>query len=76
LGAEPKKLGYLKYLVRRYIEFKQWDVGKGQMRYPVIYSAYRGVSSSLCKRPGFVFGFGDGVAGEGGSFPSPAPAMY
>jgi hypothetical protein len=28
-----------------------------------------GVSSSLCKRPGFVFGFGDGVAGEGGSFP-------
>src|SRR5260370_35796561 len=33
--------------------------------------APQGVSSSLCKRPRFVFEFGDGVAGEGGSFPFP-----
>jgi hypothetical protein len=52
LGAEPKKLGYLKYLVRRYIELKQWDVGKGQMRYPVIYSAYRReIKYSLAETP-------------------------
>src|SRR5450759_4500070 len=35
--------------------------------------AIRGVSTLLCKRPGFVFG--DGCAREGGNFPFPRSAM-
>ncbi|MBZ5706553.1 MAG: restriction endonuclease [Acidobacteriia bacterium] len=52
VANEPTKLGYLKYLARRYNEFKEWDVGKAQMRYPLIYTAYRReIKYSLSETP-------------------------
>lgn len=43
VATDPVKHGYLKYLVKIYIDFKRWDVGKSgqQMTYPLIYNAYR-----------------------------------
>jgi hypothetical protein len=44
------------------------EENRGQIRSPV----YRGVSTLLCKRPGFVFGMG---ARGKGQHPFPRPAM-
>jgi hypothetical protein len=41
VATEPKKLGYLKDLVHHYQRWKESEVGKGKMKYPVIYRAYQ-----------------------------------
>lgn len=52
VANEPKKIGYLKYLARRYKGFKEWETGKAQMRYPLIYTAYlREVKYGLNETP-------------------------
>ena len=40
VANEPEKIGYLKYLIRRYIVFRAWETGKAQMRYAVPYKSY------------------------------------
>ncbi len=41
VATDTYKVLYLKYLARRYNEFKEWDVGKSAMNYPLIYRRYR-----------------------------------
>lgn len=38
---DPRKVGYLQYLAKRYNQFKEWDVGKAAMRYGFIHTAYQ-----------------------------------
>lgn len=37
---DPRKVGYLQYLTKRYNQFKEWEVGKAGMRYGFIHKAY------------------------------------
>jgi hypothetical protein len=41
IATEPNKLRYCKELVRLYHELKESDVGKEQMKYPVVYAAIK-----------------------------------
>lgn len=38
---DPRKVGYLQYLAKRYNQFKEWDVGKAAMHYGLIHTAYQ-----------------------------------
>lgn len=40
VATDPFKIGYLKHLAKRYNKFKEYEVGKKQMRYSLIYQAY------------------------------------
>ncbi len=40
VSQEAKKFGYLEYLIRQYNRFKEWQVGKPQMKYAFIRKAY------------------------------------
>lgn len=37
---DPRKVGYLQYLAKRYNQFKEWEVGKPAMKYGFIHKAF------------------------------------
>lgn len=41
VSNDKRKVGYLKYLARLFNEYKERELGKGRMRYPMIYVNYR-----------------------------------
>lgn len=41
VATDRFKIGYLKYLATRHQDFKEYEVGKDQTRYPVIYKSYQ-----------------------------------
>lgn len=41
VGTDPRRAGYLKYLAKRYNQFKEWDAGRGGMKHAVIYVSYQ-----------------------------------
>ena len=41
IAADYKKRNYAKYLIDRYHEFKQADVGKGNVKYPILYASIK-----------------------------------
>lgn len=41
VGTDPRRAGYLKYLAKRYNQFKEWEAGRGGMKHPVIYVCYQ-----------------------------------
>lgn len=52
VATNPDKVGYLKHLAKRYIEFKEYEVGKGNMHYPIIYKSYeREIGYSINNTP-------------------------
>jgi hypothetical protein len=40
VAEDPVKAGYLDYLIKRYNEFREWEIGKEKMNYVVIRVAY------------------------------------
>jgi len=38
---DPRRVGYLQYLAKRYNQLREWDVGNGAMNYAFIHAAYR-----------------------------------
>ncbi|MBI4527367.1 MAG: HNH endonuclease [Deltaproteobacteria bacterium] len=41
VATDPHKVGYLKHLAKRYNEFKEYEAGKDNMRYALVYQAYQ-----------------------------------
>jgi len=41
VATDPHKVGYLKHLAKRYNQFKEYEVGKENMRYALIFQAYQ-----------------------------------
>lgn len=41
VGTDPRRAGYLKYLAKRYNQFKEWDAGRGGMKHALIYVSYQ-----------------------------------
>lgn len=41
VGTDPRRAGYLKYLAKRYNQFKEWEAGRDGMKYAVIYVCYQ-----------------------------------
>jgi hypothetical protein len=43
VSENPRMIGYLRYLVERYHEFKQWECEQGgqKMNYAMLYTAYK-----------------------------------
>jgi hypothetical protein len=41
VGTDPRRAGYLKYLAKRYNQFKEWEAGRGGMKHAVIYVVYQ-----------------------------------
>lgn len=61
VATDPYKVGYLKYLARRYNEFKEADVGKSAMKYPLVYKRYEAeMKFSIANTP--LDRFDEGVA--------------
>ncbi len=41
LGADNDKTNYISYLITRYHEYKEWEVGKGRMNYAIFQSGLK-----------------------------------
>ncbi|MCP4248633.1 MAG: hypothetical protein GY778_16430 [bacterium] len=52
VATEPYKVGYLKYLAKRFNDFKEWEVGREAMNIARIYKAYeRELKFSIANTP-------------------------
>lgn len=52
VATEPYKVGYLKYLAKRFNEFKDWEVGRDAMNFARIYKDYeRAMKFSIANTP-------------------------
>lgn len=61
VATDPYKIGYLKYLARRYNEFKESNVGKPAMKYSLVYKRYEAeMKFSIANTP--LDRFDEGVA--------------
>jgi hypothetical protein len=61
VATDPYKVGYLKYLARCYNEFKEANVGKSAMKYPLVYKRYEAdMKFSIANTP--LDRFDEGVA--------------